>query len=254
MTKIIDVNPSNLDLYPQIICFINQKNEHHKIKLNWLTQRFKEGLKIKIAQDSISKKIIGFIEYIPGENAWRAVKANGYLFIHCIWVYPNNNKNKGIGSTLISEVLKDAKENNFSGVAVLTSDGAFMAKKELFIKNGFNKINEKEGFQILTKQFNEKTQSPDFSNSSTNPTVFKGWHILYSKQCPWVARFVEEIKPIIISEKLHINIKEITNSAEAQKSPSIYSVFNLIKDGKILADRYISTTRFKNILKREGVN
>lgn len=34
----------------------------------------------------------GFIEYLPGEHAWRAVHADGYLFIHCLWVV---GKSKG---------------------------------------------------------------------------------------------------------------------------------------------------------------
>jgi hypothetical protein len=33
-----------------------------------------------------------FIEYIPGEQAWRAVHADGYLLIHCLWVV---GKSKG---------------------------------------------------------------------------------------------------------------------------------------------------------------
>jgi len=65
-----------------------------------------------------------------------------------------------------------------------------------------------------------------------------------------VARFIEEVKPIIEKQNLKITFHEITSAKEAQKSPSIYSVFNLIKYGKLMADRYISTTRFLNIIKK----
>jgi len=75
--------------------------------------------------------------------------------------------------------------------------------------------------------------------------------IIYSKQCPWVARFLEEVKPFLDEEKLKPKFIEIKTPAEAQKAPSLYSVFNLISDGKLLADRYISTTRFMNIVKKE---
>ena len=75
--------------------------------------------------------------------------------------------------------------------------------------------------------------------------------MIYSSQCPWVARFVEEAKPIITEFEIDMNIRELTTTREAQHAPSVYAVFNLIRDGKLLSDRYISTTRFKNILNKE---
>jgi hypothetical protein len=38
---------------------------------------------------------------------------------------------------------------------------------------------------------------------------------------------------------------------EAQRAPSGFGVFALVKDGKLLEDHYISETRFKTILKKE---
>ena len=248
--KIIEINENNLSTYPQVICFINPKHEHYNLKIDWLKKRFKEGLKIKLLQTENDQKIAGFIEYIPGAYAWRAVDAKKYLFIHCLWVYPNKNKNKGLGSVLVDEVVTDAKKQKMSGTAVATSDGSFMAKKDLFIKNGFDLIEEKGGFQLLAKSFGKKTTLPHFTNDENVLKKYQGWHIIYSKQCPWVARFIEEAKPIIKKQGLKINFHEITTAKEAQNTPSVYSVFNLIKDGKLLADRYISTTRFLNIIKK----
>jgi N-acetylglutamate synthase-like GNAT family acetyltransferase len=56
------------------------------------------------------------------------------MFIHCLWVYPNKNKNKGFGSALVNEVIKDAKTQKMNGVAVITSDSSFMAKKNYLSK------------------------------------------------------------------------------------------------------------------------
>lgn len=75
--------------------------------------------------------------------------------------------------------------------------------------------------------------------------------MIYSNQCPWVARFVEEVKPILKEKGLNPAIIELKSAKEAQKAPSLYSAFNLIYNGKLLADRYISTTRFKNIIEKE---
>lgn len=249
--QIIEINENNLSEYPQIICFINPKHEYYNLKIDWLKERFKEGLKIKLLQTENDHKIAGFIEYVPGAYAWRSVDAGGYLFIHCIWVNPNKNKNHGLGSALVNEVIKDAKMLKANGVAVITSDGSFMAKKDLFIKNGFSLVEEKDKFQLLINNFNTESTLPRFTSNENILKEYQGWHIIYSRQCPWVARFIEEVKPIIKEQGLEMNFHEITEAKKAQNAPSIYAVFNLIKDGKLLADRYISTTRFLNILKKE---
>jgi hypothetical protein len=67
-----------------------------------------------------------------------------------------------------------------------------------------------------------------------------------------VARFIEDVKPILKQKKLNIEIRELATAKAAQDAPAVYSAFSLIRDGKLLADRYISVTRFKNILAKEG--
>ena len=52
-------------------------------------------------------------------------------------------------------------------------------------------------------------------------------------------------------EKLRLKKVELKTAAQAQQAPSLYGVFSLVHNGKLLADRYISVTRFKNIIKKE---
>lgn len=250
MYTIITVTEKNLTDYPQVICFINPKNKYHGLKITWLKERFQEGLKIKLLQTSADNKIAGFIEYTPGEYAWRAVEAKNYLFIHCLWVYPNKNKDKGFGSALIHEVIKDAQNEKKAGVAVITSDKSFMAKKDVFLKNDFTCVEELEDFQLLAQQFDTKALSPHLYHHHEKAQQYQGWHMLYSRQCPWVARFIEEVQPILKSKNIDIKIQELKTAQEAQNAPSVYATFNLIKDGKLLADRYISVRRFLNIVER----
>ena len=80
---------------------------------------------------------------------------------------------------------------------------------------------------------------------------YQGMNIVYSKQCPWVARSIAEIESILKKEKFDVKTTELKTAKETQNGPSVYGVFNLIYNGKLLADRYISTTRFKNILNKE---
>lgn len=250
MYQIITISKENIDKYPKCICFINPKNEYYHIKKDWILKQLGNGLIIKLMIDKETSKTIGFIEYIDGKNAWRAVKADNYIFIHCIWVYPNNVKNKGYGKILIDEALKDAKNNGNLGVAVITGDGSFIAESKIFEKYGFEKIQVLDSYQLYVKKFSNNSESPIFNDIYKNRNNYSGWNIVYSKQCPWVARFVEEVKVDMNNYGIDIKIVELTSPKEAQNAPTVYSVFSLIKDGKILAEGYISKTRLKNIISK----
>jgi hypothetical protein len=92
---------------------------------------------------------------------------------------------------------------------------------------------------------------PKFKDYKKQLEKYKGWHIVYSNQCPWVARFINELDKKIADE-LKLKITELKTAKQAQDAPSIYSVFNFIHDGKLSADHYISNTRFNNIIKKES--
>jgi ribosomal protein S18 acetylase RimI-like enzyme len=246
---IIDVTEKNIARYPAA-CFMNPASEGYQTKLAWLRKRFAEGLKIKLLYLENDRKCHGFIEYIPGEYAWRAVEAPGYLFIHCLWVSPNTAKNKGFGSLLLKECVKDAEKQGKRGVAVVASDGAFMAKKDLFLKNGFRAIETSGIFTLLVKPL-KKGPLPKFRDWQKQLGEYKGLNIVYSNQCPWVARFVKEIDEIIQKKGLRLKITELRTTRQAQTGPSIYGVFTLLQDGRILADHYISQRRFLNIIDKE---
>lgn len=249
--KIINIDEKNISEYPPT-CFLNPENKGYLIKIKWLKRRFNEGLKIKQMYLEGEKKAIGFIEYIPGEFAWRAVDAKGFMFIHCIWITPNKNKNKGNGSLLINECLKDAKKENKFGVAAVASDSAFMADKNIFLKNKFKSIENVKPFDLMVKVFeNKKCSLPKFKDTEKQLKKYNGWNIIYSNQCPWVSRFISEIDEIAKKKKLKIKITELKTAKQAQNAPSIYSVFNLIHNGKLLADHYISERRFLNIVEKE---
>ncbi len=251
--KVISTNLENISEYPPR-CFLNPKNEGYLIKLDWLKKRFSEGLIIKQIYSEEEKKCIGFIEYIPGEHAWRAVDAKGYMFIHCLWISQNKYKEKGYGTLLVEECLQDAKKDGKLGVAVVASEGAFMSGKGLFLKNGFHSIAAaKPSFDLMVKIL-KKGPLPEFRDWEKQLEKHTGLNIVYSNQCPWVARSIKEINEIAEKEGIKLKIVELKTAAQAQNAPSIYSVFNLVFDGTLLADHYISKTRFKNIIKKKIKN
>lgn len=245
--EVIEVNKDNIDKYPPR-CFLKKDNQGQIKKNEWVLDRVEDGMKVKLLLTKTDQKLIGYIEYTPGEFAWRAVNAKEYIFIHCIWISPKKHREVGLGSLLINESINDAKKAGLSGVAVVTSSDAFMADKQIFLKNDFKIVEESSPYSLLVKQFGKK-QNPSFTDWKSQLEKYQGLHIVYTRQCPWVNRFMDEMEKRF--SELEVTITELKTADEAQHAPSIYTSFNLIYNGRLLSDHYISERRFENIIKKE---
>jgi len=127
--EIVSVTPENLDRYDLFCKKSKPKEAGYSNKTVWFNEHYATGLRMQLLHIDEGKKqkvSRGFVEYIPGEAAWRAVNAQGWLFIHCLWVV-GRNKGRGYGTQLLKTCLNDAKENGFAGVAMLTTNGNFLA-------------------------------------------------------------------------------------------------------------------------------
>jgi len=245
--KIIEVTEDNV-LQEGLFCSNNPKYEGFQLKLEWIQKRWKEGLKLKILQAGDEK--IGFIEYMPGESAWRPVKALNYIFIQCLMVYAKKNYKKGFGSQLIEHCIEDAKRMDKSGVAVMTSKGSWLADKSIFMKHGFEEVDKKDRFELMTLKLNGE-DDPTFIDWHQNAKKHKGLNLIYANQCPYFTKSVEDLRQTAKEYGLELKVKVIKKAEEAQNAPSGYGVYSVVYNGKILADNYISNTRFKNILNKE---
>ncbi len=251
--EIVEANSENVLNYG--VCgYKNIKREGYPEKINWLKERFAEGLKLKILYSS-SDGTQGMIEYIPGEFCWRPVEASGYMFIHCIFSgFKRAYKGKGYGSMLLKECLEDTKKENMYGVAVVTREGPFMAKKDLFLKNGFEVVDScPPDFELLVKKFDKNAPTPKFKEDSGKRLgeYGKGLTIIRADQCPYTVKNVREM--VDSAEKifgLKANVVNLINCKDAQNSPCAFGTFCIIFDGEIVAHHPISNTRFKNIMNK----
>lgn len=246
---IINVNPQNVEK-ETLFCIKDLLNPGFKCKQEWFAKRYEEGLRINILKDH-EDQMIGFIEYVPASKAWRPVRANGYMFIHCMYIYPNKNKKKGYGSYLIEIVEKEAKKNGMDGVCVISSKGSWMTDKRIFEKNGYALLDKKGRFDLLAKKWSNSPEEPSFIDWSIKQPKYRGWHLLYSDQCPWHDKSVKVLSEIAKEYNIDLQIQKIKTVEEAKEAPSGFGVFSLLHDGQLLEDHYLSATRFKNILKKE---
>lgn len=228
-------------------CLSNQRHLGFESKLRWLRNEFKKGLNLIVF--SVDSKNIGMIEYTNGDNFWRPVKAENYLMIHCLWIIHTKYHRNGYGTLLIDKCIKEAKKKKLNGVGVVTSDGPWMAGKQIFLKNGF-KLTETSGrFELLVKQF-KKGKLPSFINWEENQFFSKGFKMVYTNQCPMFAKCITDLKKVAEDKNVSLKFSEMKKPNEAQNAPSGYGVMNILNDGKIIADHYISSRRFENILRK----
>lgn len=247
--KIIDVGAENVS-EAGIYCIKNKKSPGFCSKVEWFKSMTDTGLKIKIAVDSNGNQL-GFIEYLPSELAWRPIKARHYLFIQCIALFTSGSRQKGIGSLLIRQCEKDANASKKAGICTMCSDGAWMANKTLFEKNGFAVAERLDRFELMIKPFMAGKPKPRFIDWTKEQSKYRGWHLVYSDQCPWHEKSVTDLRKSAKENGIELNVRKLLTPAEAQNAPSGFGTFSLIRDGKLLADHYISKTRFENILKEE---
>ena len=245
---IVNVSASNA-AKECFFCVKNRKTKGFEAKKAWLEQEQENGLRLKILK--VGEKQAGFIEYTPIEHAWRPIRGENFMFIHCLYVYPNKFRSQELGSLLLEACEKEAKEQKMDGVCSFASRGPWMATNEVFTKNGFEKVGTHGRFELMVKKFNDEASTPSFIDWTKSGEPYVGWHVLYSDQCPWHEKCVEVLCNTALDFGIDLNVRKIETSEEARKSPSGFGVFSLLRDGRLLEDHYISHTRFRNILSKE---
>ena len=112
--KYINVTKENLE-NEHICCAIsNNKDVQVSSKKAWLSDRIDDGL---VFLKSVERGKC-FIEYIPAENAWIPVIAEGYMVINCLWV-SGSFKGNGYSSDLLNQCIADSKLKGKIGLCIL---------------------------------------------------------------------------------------------------------------------------------------
>ena len=246
--EMVNVTPQNAE-QETFFCIKDVKSAGFKSKQRWFEKRYADGLRMKILK--IDDKKVGFIEYVPANKAWRPIDAADFMFIHCITVYSKKDRNKGIGSILISEAEKDAKAEGLSGICTMTSKGVWVAEKSVFENNGLELIDEKGRFELLSKKWMASAKDPELIDWTVSQKKYKGWNLVYSDQCPWHEKSAFDLLNTAMDYGIDLKVKKIDTVEEAKKAPSGFGTYSLLYNGKLIEDHYLSATRFKNILNKE---
>jgi hypothetical protein len=249
-TEIINVDGSNVE-DTGFFCYMSRrKSEGFLRKLAWVTARFGEGMRIKMLK--LPER--GFIEYIPGEYAWRAVKAKDYMVIHCLWVV-GRSKGKGLGAVLLDGCVKDAKIAGMAGVAMVTSEGNWLAGKKLLEGRGFKAVDTAPpSFTLMVKKLRPGPE-PSFPHdwAARAARFGGGLTILRSDQCPYLPDATRILLDVAARKKIKARVLEFRTAAGVQaRAPSPYGVFNIVYDGRLLGYHYLLEADFLGLLGRSA--
>ena len=214
-----------------------KKSEGYQNKLRWLNDRFAEGMRIK----KLPLPERGYIEYMPGEHAWRAVNADGFMLIHCLWVV-GKSKKQGHARALIDACVEDARRSGSEGVAMVTSEKVWMVGKKIFEAQGFECVDTAEpGFSLMVKEFGS-AETPSFAGNweAKANSCGEGLTILYTDQCPYIPDAVSIALECAREEGVPGEALRIENrQALMDRSPTPYGTYAMVLDGSLLAYHYL---------------
>lgn len=244
----ITVHPDNLD--DEDICCANSHKKGDECavsKKEWMKNRFAEGLVFK----KLNQRGKVFIEYIPAENAWCPITAQGYMFIDCFWV-SGNFKGKGYGAALLEECIKAAKESGMKGVVALSSDRKvpFLSDPKFFKYKGFTKADSCEPYyELLYLPFDSTGKAPRFKDCVKHRELGqKGFVLYYTNHCPYTSKYVPLIESIAAQRGTEFLAIRLETKEQAQNAPAPFTTYSLFYNGEFLTNEILSEKKFIEIL------
>jgi len=252
--RIIEVTADRLCQLP--CCGIkNPAHEGHRRKTKWLEEHLVTGLRAKILLTEDNRQC-GYIEYLPGEYAWRAVDAPGFMFIHCIWTFYRKYQHQGNAVRLVRNCVEEARREKMAGVAVVARKRPWLASSDLFLKCGFVRVETAPpDYELLVLKLRKRAPNPRFLPIPADrlKACGAGLTIVRADQCPHAVKFAREIGEVAEREfQLKPRPVLLKSCHDARKAPTPYAVFSVIYNGEMLADHQISKTRFRNLMKRRS--
>ena len=212
-------------------------------KKAWLAERFGEGL--VFLKGNVRGKC--FIEYIPAEQAWAPILADGLMYINCLWV-SGQFKGYGYSNLLLDECIRDSRERGKNGLVILSSDKkrGFLADPSYLAHKGFAVCDTASPyFKLMVLPFDQYAGKPCFREQVKTPdTGTKGFIVYYTDQCPFTAKYVPILERLAKQSAVPFETVHLTSARQAQNGYSPYSNFSLFYNGRFVTHEIPSEKKF----------
>lgn len=212
-------------------------------KKEWMKARFDEGLVFYRSEERGKC----FIEYMPAENAWVPIEAEGYLYIDCLWI-AGSMKGNGYANDLLQECITAAQRQKKKGLCILSS-----AKKKEFLSDpkflkykGFAVADEAiNGINLMYLPLQEGASAPRFKPCAKTGTIEEqGFVIYYTDQCPFTYYWAPRVQEAAKEHGIDVKLVHVTDKETAQNLPVPVTNYALFKDGKYLTHGIQSDKKF----------
>ena len=245
----IKVTKENIEK-EHICCAISNNNDIQvSSKKAWLTQRFEEGL---VFLKSVERGKC-FIEYIPAENAWNPICADGYTYINCLWV-SGSFKGQGYSNDLLSACIADSKQRGKKGLCILSSAKKmpFLADPKYLKHKGFEVCDEADnGIQLWYFPFDKNFEKPKFKDCARHPhTDEQGYVLYYTNQCPFNAKYVPIVTKTALENDVKFKAIHISTKQDAQNAPTPITTYALFYNGKYITNEQMNDTKFLKLINK----
>lgn len=249
--EFIKVTEENLER-EHICCAIsNNKDCQVMAKKNWMKEQLKDGL--VFLKGNVRGKC--FIEYMPAENAWMPIEAEGYMYINCFWI-SGQFKGKGYANQLLEECIRDSKEKGKKGLCIRASakKKPFLSEGDYLKYKGFQVADTAEPFfELLYLPFNE-ADIPRFKECVKNPQIKEDGYVLYyTHQCPFTAKYVPVLEQAAKEHNISFKSILINSKEDAQNMPVASTTYALFLDGKFVTNEILSEKKFLKMCGVEGM-
>ncbi|HPY99955.1 MAG TPA: YoaP domain-containing protein [Clostridiales bacterium] len=213
-------------------------------KKEWLKQRFDEEL---VFYRSVERGKC-FIEYIPAENAWVPIEADGYIHINCLWV-SGSMKGHGYSTDLLDKCVRDAKEQNKKGLCILCAEGRkreFLADPKFLAHKGFRLADTSDcGITLMYLPISEDADSPRFKECAKHPKAEdEGFVLYYTDQCPFTYYWVPRVEEVAKEHHIPLKTIHISTKEAAQNVPAPVTTYALFRDGQFVTQGIQSDKKF----------
>ncbi len=245
--ELIKLTHENLEKEHICCAIANNKDVQVSSKKAWLADRLSEGL-VFLKCDVRGKC---FIEYIPAENAWAPIQAEGYMYIDCLWV-SGQFKRQGYSNLLLDACIEDSREKGKKGLVILSSKKklGFMADPKYLKYKGFSPCDTAEPyFELWYLPFEENAPKPAFRHNEA--PAGEGFTLYYTNQCPFTAKYVPIIEDMAKQRALPFTLVHIDTREKAQNAPCPFTTYALYRDGKFITHEILSEKKFEKILEGE---
>ena len=243
----IQVTKENIEK-EHICCAISNNKDVQVIsKKAWLTERFEEGL---VFLKSVERGKC-FIEYLPAENAWNPIEAEGYMYIDCLWV-AGSFKGNGYSTDLLNACIEDSKKKGKKGLCILAAakKKPFLAAPKFLKYKGFRVCDEAEnGIQLWCLPFDEDAALPKLKECAKKPHIDESGYVLYyTNQCPFNAKYVPVLEELAKEQNVEFKAIHIDTKEMAQSAPTPITTYALFCDGEYLTNEQMNDKRFLKLL------